>query len=617
MIVYSNCKTGFVRDVPHIETILKERIETVLGEESGETEILSWHNSLAYMGRVVNDASIPDDSGIALEYNIPTFKNRIDFIITGFDNNNKGNAVVIELKQWSKVRHTDKDAIVETRYSDGVKETTHPSYQVRTYAALLYDMKEVVHNQDVMLHPCAFLHNHTDDGEISHANYQYYTSKAPVFCKGDEERLRAFITRFVKKGDRGKALYEIENSRIRPSKKLMECVNSMMRGNKEFRLVDGQKVAYQNILAAWDTYQKTRQRQVVVVHGGPGTGKSVIAVNVVAEMTRNGLTAHYITKNAAPRNVIKHKLSEAKSRQAATLFHSSTTYGRLPEMSVDMLVVDEAHRLQTKGSDRYHPNDSQVENIIKSSKVAVFFIDEAQRVSIEDIGTTEEIEKFAKCYNAAVSFQQLHAQFRCSGSGAYLQWLDGVLQISDATPFKLRKSQYDIRVTVSPAEVMEEIETLNEENDKSRIVAGYCWPWNSRKDPSAFDIEFPEYDVKRQWNFSDDQTWAISEGSITQIGCIHTCQGLEFDYVGVIVGPDIICREGEILVDPSKRDKGDFSIRGWKQKYAGNEEQGRQIIRSIIKNTYRTLMTRGMKGCRVWAVDNELNEYLKQNIELP
>lgn len=614
MIVYSNDKRGFIRDIPSIESILKTNIENLLGEESSENEIISWHNSLAFIGRVIDVDSIPDDAGISLEYNIPTFKNRIDFIISGNDADDKGNAVFIELKQWSKLQHTDKDAVVQTRYSDGMKETTHPSYQVRSYAALLYDMKEAVHNQDVLLHPCAYLHNHIDDGEISHPNYSTYTAKAPVFCKGDEEKLRKFITRFVKKGDRGKAMYEIENSNIRPSKQLIDCVNSMIAGNKEFHLIDEQMVAYQNILAAWKEYEKSGMRQVVIVHGGPGTGKSVIAVNVIAQMTRSGHTAHYITKNAAPRNVIKFKLSEAHNRKAATLFHSSTTYGNLPEMSLDMLVVDEAHRLQVRGADRYHMDESQVETIMRASKVSVFFIDEAQRVSIEDIRTADEITNCANAFGASVTHQRLHTQFRCSGSDVYLQWLDSILQIENTNPMRINTSQYDIRVMGNPSELIAEIEELNRKNDKSRVVAGYCWPWNSKKDKNLFDIEFPEYGVMRQWNFSNDNTWAISKGSVKQVGCIHTCQGLEFDYVGVIIGPDMIYENGRILVAPSKRDKMDSSLKGWRQKYADDMEKGKEIVRAIIKNTYRTLMTRGMKGCRVWAVNPNLNEYLKKYI---
>lgn len=614
MIVYSNDKRGFIHDVHCIESILKKNIEELLGEESSENEIISWHNSLAFMGHIIDVDTIPDDAGIALEYNIPTFKNRIDFIISGTDADDKENAVFIELKQWSKLQHTDMDAVVKTRYSDGMKETTHPSYQVRSYAALLYDMKEAVHNRDVLLHPCAYLHNHVDDGEIRHPNYIPYTTKAPVFCKGDEEKLRDFITRFVKKGDRGKAMYEIENSSIRPSKQLIECVDSMMSGNKEFHLIDEQMVAYQNILAAWEKYEKTSQRQVVIVHGGPGTGKSVIAVNIVARMTRNGHTAHYITKNAAPRNVIKFKLSEANSKKAATLFHSSTTYGDLEEMCLDMLVVDEAHRLQMIGADRYHPNESQVQNIMRASKVSVFFIDEAQRVSIDDIGTVDEIIRCGSAFGAEIIQQRLHTQFRCSGSDAYLKWLDNILQIDDTGQVRISPSQYDIKVMDNPSELIAEIEKLNKKNDKSRIVAGYCWPWNSKKNPKLFDLEFSTYGVKRRWNFADDSTWAISKGSIKQIGCIHTCQGLEFDYVGVIIGPDMIYENGKILVDPGKRDKGDFSLRGWKQKYADDMDKGKGIVRAIIKNTYRTLMTRGMKGCRVWAVDTNLNDYLKKYI---
>lgn len=209
-----------------------------------------------------------------------------------------------------------------------MKETTHPSYQVACYASLLYDFKEAVQQRKVSLHPCVFMHNYVDDGSISDARYQKYTQKAPVFCKGEEDKQREFITTYVCKSDQNKSIYVVENSKIVPSKSLIDSVVKMAQGKPEFKMIDEQKVAYQNILWAYDEYLRTGRKQVVIVKGGPGTGKSVIAVKLLVEMTRRKLLAHYVSKNSAPRNVFYKKFMESKDVHSSikNLFKSSGGY---------------------------------------------------------------------------------------------------------------------------------------------------------------------------------------------------------------------------------------------------------------------------------------------------
>lgn len=463
MIIYNSTKRGFLNDIPNIENILTSNVRTKLGEEASEGEIRSWHNSLRYMARVVDSQAIPDDTGVALEYNIPVTNNRIDFIITGLDSKGISNIVMIELKQWQHVQTTEKDGLVVTRYEDGLKETTHPSYQVACYASLLYDFNEAVHQRKVSLHPCVFMHNYVDDGSISDARYRKYTEKAPVFCKDEEDKLREFITRYVSKSDRNKSIYVIENGKIVPSKSLIDCVVKMAQGNPEFKMIDEQKVAYQNILWAYDEYLRTGRKQVVIVKGGPGTGKSVIAVKLLVEMTRRKLLAHYVSKNSAPRNVFYKKFMESKDVHSSikNLFKSSGGYFDKKVNELDMLIVDEAHRLQ-QFSGRYgNLGENQIKEIILAAKVSVFFIDEKQLVDFRDIGSVAAIEAWAKYEQADVHHHQLVAQLRCSGSDEYLNWLDHLLQFDNLQPVKLTGTTYEFKVFDSPSEMMEEIKKQN------------------------------------------------------------------------------------------------------------------------------------------------------------
>jgi len=158
-------------------------------------------------------------------------------------------------------------------------------------------------------------------------------------------------------------------------------------------------------------------------------------------------------------------------------------------------------------------------------------------------------------------------------------------------------------------------EQKNNQNRVSRIVAGYCWEWekDGRADPSISDIKIGNYE--RSWNLDTNDPWAITEGSIDQVGCIHTCQGLEFDYVGVIIGEDLKYRDGDIIVDHEERASTDRSLFGIKKMFRENPDKAVETAEEVIKNTYRTLLTRGMKGCYLYCCDDELQSYLKTRVE--
>lgn len=260
--------------------------------------------------------------------------------------------------------------------------------------------------------------------------------------------------------------------------------------------------------------------------------------------------------------------------------------------------------------------ENQVKEIINSAKVSVFFIDENQRVTIDDNGSISEIEKFASEFNAKVTKLKLTSQFRCNGSDGYLSWIDDVLEINNTGNFDGFEFDYDIKIIDDPNEVYNIIKDLNSKNNKARMLAGYCWDWVSKKNINKYDIKIEEYDFKMKWNLSNTKTWAIDNDSINEVGCIHTAQGLEFDYVGVIIGEDIRFENGKVITDFTKRAKTDKSLNGIKKLYKENPENALKIADEIIKNTYRTLMTRGQKGCYIYCVDKALAAYLKNRIEL-
>ena len=619
MIVYNATKEQFLDDLltNDIENIVLRNVKLKLNRGVGIAEIKSWASSLVYMDRIMRDAEIPSDCGVAIEYQIPQTGKRIDFIISGQNANQSDCAMLIELKQWSEAKITSKDSIVETFVGGRLGEHTHPSYQAWSYATLLQGFNEVVYTENIQLHPCAYLHNYVEDDVIKNPFYAEYIDKAPIFLKTDALKLREFIKQHIKYGDRSNLLFRIENGKIRPSKLLADSIGKMIKGNQEFVMIDDQKVVYENALILAKKASE-KNKQVLIVKGGPGTGKSVVAINVLVYLTKIGMLAQYVSKNAAPRAVYEARLTGSiLPTVIRNLFRGSGAFIETQNNEFDALIVDEAHRLNKHSGLFGNLGENQIKEIIAASKFSVFFIDEDQRVTLKDIGRKQEIEIWASRAGASITELELNSQFRCNGSDGYLAWLDNILQIRETANEEITDLEYDFQIVDSPSGLRDIIFEKNKLNNRARMVAGYCWRWPSKTDSLAYDIEFPEYDFRMKWNLTEDgSTWIISPESVNQIGCIHTCQGLEVDYIGVIVGADLVVRNGKIICDPSKRASSDSSVKGYKRLLQEKPVETKEMLDLIIKNTYRTLMTRGMKGCYVYFVDEETREYFKnQNIK--
>jgi DUF2075 family protein len=449
---------------------------------------------------------------------------------------------------------------------------------------------------------------------IVDAQYDDYLKEAPVFGARDFEKLRNFIKKHLSAGDNGDTMFKIEYGRIRPSKMLQDSIVRMLQGKKEFVLIDTQKIVYERAKRIARKAEFDNKKHVLIVKGGPGTGKTVLAINLLSDFLNESLSAFYVTKNQAPRAVFKQKLKDGgfKNIFIDTLFMSSGSFIDSATNGIDVLLVDESHRLNEKSGMFSNKGENQTKEIINAAKFSVFFIDEAQRVTLKDKGTIADIRKFAEEQNAEIEEIELDSQFRCNGSDGYLAWLDNLLEIRETANANSLEYDYDFRIFDDPNELFNAIVKRND-NNKARMVAGYCWDWvkDGQNNSEVLDIALPEYGFAKSWNLGNTSTWAIDPNSIEQIGCIHTCQGLEFDYVGVIIGDDMRFENGRIVTDSTKRAKTDSSLKGLKALATRDPEEAQEIADKIIKNTYRTLMTRGMKGCYVFCTDKELSNYLK------
>lgn len=620
MIVYDGLKTDFLKSVENdtIAVTIENNIYTMMKRHTAQNEFRAWENSLEYMYKVLNDNDIPDNSGIAIEYNIPQTSKRVDFIVTGYDKEDKPNVIIIELKQWDKLNAViEKDAMVETYTGNAVREVVHPSYQAWSYSMLIRDYNQSVQDSEISLHPCAYLHNYRrkEQDPLDNRHYDTYIKKAPVFTRGEVFKLRDFIKKCVVTGDDKEILYMVDKGKIRPSKSLQNTIVSMIQGNKEFVMLDEQKVVYESMLNLSKKCQVDDKKRTIIVQGGPGTGKTVIAINLLANLTGEGQFVQYVSKNSAPRNVYLQKLKGVMRKSSVdNMFKSSGIYTEADSNIVQTILVDEAHRLNAKSGMFQNMGENQIKEIIHAAKCSIFFIDESQRVTLSDIGKVAEIEKWAKKEKSIVYKMELLSQFRCNGSDGYLAWLDDVLEIRSTANYEMDDIDYEIRICDTPNEVYNIVLDKNKAPNRARLLAGYCWNWikEGKNNSNIHDIKIGDFEMS--WNLGNSQTYAIDHTSVNEIGCIHTSQGLEFDYVGVIIGRDMIYKDEKIVTDFTKRARTDQSLKGIKKMYRENPLEAEKVADEIIKNTYRTLMTRGMKGCYVYCEDEGLRNYFKERI---
>lgn len=614
MIVYSGTKKDFISDVFNGE--IADKIQNLLRDKGYNhhnlSEYRSWDNSLREMLIVLHTNEIPEDVHVAIEYQIPATSKRVDFLISGYDDENNQNVVIIELKQWEQVERTDKEDLVMTFVGGAKRLVPHPSYQAYSYAKLIENFNAYVEDGNVKLKPCSFLHNFHDryKDELINERYQEIINLSPVFLKKDAKKLQDFIIKYIKKSDQGRTLYEIDHGKIRPSKSLQDAIASMMTGNKEFEMIDEQKVAFETIKDLVEKSMESDQKHTIIIEGGPGTGKSVIAINLLAYFRDR--TVSYVTKNNAPKAVYSAKLvqNNFKKSYIKNLFKGSGTFVDSRKNDFDLLLIDEAHRLNKKSGLFSNKGENQIKELIHASKISVFFIDEDQIVTIKDFGSIEEIKKQARKQGSIIHYGEdlkLTSQFRCNGSEGYLAFLDDLLEIRETANKDGFDLDYDIKVYDSPSKMREDLREKNKINNKSRMLAGYTYDWISKKDISKYDIHLEDGFIA-QWNFSNTETWAIDEESFDQVGCIHTSQGLEFDYVGVIIGKDLYYEDGKVKTDFTKRASTDKSLHGVKkyEKY--------DLADRIIRNTYKTLLTRGQKGCYIYCEDKSLATYIKKRI---
>ena len=615
MIIYNKTLGEFRNDVTlnMMQRILLDTLREKGLSGGSPSEVNSWNNSLHFMKDVLEDSYFSSECQVAIEYNIPQTSKRVDFMIMG-NNGEKDHVVIVELKQWAKVEKVD-DTCDHSIMSDlkAHEPVAHPSYQAYSYKCLILDYCDDTHVNDKTVRPCAYLHNLEEKYRpvIEDNIYGEWTTEAPVFLQQDVLKMRNFIKQYIKlKAEDGSLLYKIEEGRLRPTKSLQDALDSMLCGNEEFHMIDEQVVAYDKIMKAIKESQNDDKKHVIIITGGPGTGKSVLAINVLARCIIDmKLNASYITKNMAPRKCYANLLAKGNAKKMINLQKAIQSPWSLPNTiynGLDVGIYDEAHRMQKKpgGKKPYEGND-MLEDAIKAAKVSVFFVDDDQRITVKDVYDVDAIIAYAKRENAIIHKPyELVSQFRCDGSDGYISFLNNLLEIKQTANTTFEFNKLKVKVFDDPVKMRDELRELNKINNKARMIAGYCYDWNVKKHRGEWDIELPN-GFKAKWNLEKDDHWAVNLNSFEQVGCIHTCQGMEFDYVGVFIGKDLYYENGHVKTNRNAISKDDTSS-GIRQKNTSDEEADK-----LIRRTYKVLLSRGLKGCFIYCEDKALASHIK------
>lgn len=591
------------------------------GYPAAKSEVAAWGNSLRAMAQVVQHAKL-DDHGVVVEYELPSSSLRLDFMVCGRDVSSSDQAVIVELKQWSECEAADAEGLVSTWVGGKYREVAHPSVQAGQYQQYLADTHSAFYEGEhpIQLDACSYLHNYriSPNDVLLAAKFSETIERYPVFGSDAVDDLAEYLRARLGTGCGRSVLDRIEQSKYRPSRKLMDYVAETVAGRGPWVLLDEQLVVFEKIRAAVTNAVAHGRRHVVLVRGGPGTGKSVLAINLLARFLGEGRIAHYATGSRAFTKTL-WKLVGSRAKPVLKYFNG---YRNALPGEIDALICDEAHRIRETSNDRFTPKamkstDPQIRELLRAAKVAVFFIDDRQGVRPKEIGSAAYIRQQAADLDCEVSEFELEVQFRCSGSAGFVNWISNTLGIErTANQLWTGAETFDFQIFTSPESMETAIRAKARAGVTARLAAGYCWEWSDPNPDGTLVDDIAIGNWKRPWNARPDagrlakgippaELWATDPGGVNQVGCIYTAQGFEVDYIGVIWGKDLAYDlDGQSWVG-NRQESHDRSVR-----------QSKTNFLELMKNTYRVLLSRGMKGCYVCFLDRDTERFVRSRMDL-
>lgn len=606
-----------------LHTLLEEQARIQFESGVGAAEVRSWRNSLPAFLTDVVEAGLGHVE-VLLEHKLPHNPKRVDVVLCGVHpRRGTPSYVLVELKQWSSAEPVGEDLVRVPRYPEPV---LHPVEQVRRYCQYLVDSTPALAEQPGAVHGIAYLHNALASGvwRLSEYSMDEYGHLYTMDSRSRlADRLRALLDVDPSTRDAASRVAEdLLNFRHAPSKPLLDLAAREIQEREQFVLLDEQQVAYSSVVRAVERARAARRQTVVVVLGGPGSGKSVIALSLLGELARRGRKVYHATGSSAFTNTLR-KVAGKRAPRVKNMFKYFNNFIDAEPRDLEVLICDEAHRIRETSVNRYTKAEArqrarrQVTELIDAAWVPVFLLDEHQVVRSGEMGSLREITAAAEALGCDVEVVHLAGQYRCGGSEFFDAWVAGLLGIGHRreaawSDLVTREDEhFVVHAAGSPHEVESWLLARQAEfGGTARIAAGYCWRWS---DPEIVDntkVLVPDVrigDWRRPWNAKPDKRvpdapeshyWASDERGFGQVGCVYTAQGFEYDWAGVIFGPDFVRRDGRWVARPEF--SHDPAVKRAEELHFHN----------LIRNTYKVLLTRGMRGVCVYSTDPETQEYL-------
>ncbi len=616
MTLYRESVAGFSAVEHHFADLLAEQMAVRTGRGPSAGERRSWERSIPALRADLLAAGL-DDVEMLVEFQLPLTSKRADVVLVGEHPETGGPSyLVVELKQWSHAeRFEDDDALIRIEQY-GRRPVTHPALQVRDYCDYLIGFTAVLADDPSSLAGVAYLHNATDAGvdDLYLLPGDQYGS---VFTGQRRGEFQQFLRTRLAPGRSGAAHADhLLASRIAPSRQLLAVAAEEVQRREMFVLLDEQRDAYNFVLHAVERARQSNTKTAVIVSGGPGSGKSVIALSLLGELSRQGRSVLHATGSRSFTQTLR-KVAGRRAPRVQKMFQYFNSFIATSPNDLDALILDEAHRIRETSVSRWtraehRTGRPQVEELLAAARVPVFLLDEFQVVRPGEQGSVEDIEKHAANQGVAVVKIDLDAQFRCGGSEEYLLWVKRLLGLEPGGPLEWTADpKFDVEVVDSPHEMEAYLATKLEGGYSARMAAGYCWPWSDPRPDGTLVSDVEIGDWGRPWNLKGDRStggapaaalWATDPAGFGQVGCVYTAQGFEYDYAGVILGPDLVWRDTRWA-----------SVRGANRDpdFTNLTKVSDADFDRLVRNVYKVLLTRGMRGVAIYSTDRRTQEHLR------
>lgn len=591
---------------------LTRQFQVDQGYRPPASEVRSWESSLPVLMADLHDAG-REDVEVLVEHRLPLSSKRTDVIVCGqHPKTGDPSYLVVELKQWSAALADPDDVELVRIAAYGDRPVLHPGRQVQNYVDYMADFVRVLDGRRDRIRGAAYLHN-ASEAAVASLRARPETDTSRLFTADERGRWLDYLQARFAAVPGAPAADALVSSAVAPSKQLMTLAAAEIQHQEQFVLLDEQEVAYRLVLNAVRKAIAGDHKSVVVVTGGPGSGKSVIALSLLGELFRTGRTAEHATGSKAFTETLR-KVAGARQPRVRELFGYFNQFAHDAPNSLDVLILDEAHRIRENSNNRFTPRTKrstqpQVHELLDVARVPVFLLDEHQVVRPGEIGTVAEIKQAAASRGLDVQLVELDGQFRSGGSRLYEEWVLRLLGLADGGPVAWTgDDNYTVQIAQSPQEMEQFLAARMADGYGARMSAGFCWPWHDaeRGEPLPDDVVIGDW--ARPWNNKSERRhgeapgrslWATQDGGFGQVGCVYTAQGFEYDWSGVILGPDLVWRAGQFVSDVTASRDGAF------------EGRGAASFDTFVRNVYKVLLTRGMIGTVLYATDAQTRAMLK------